>query len=213
VLFQSSQLNESKDKPRSIGLSLNQLSTEINVDRFMLLEYLGPIVDGCRSALSISVDKARQLHKMSEEEFEEFMLASGNSFTNISFCFRTTDTDDEYSIVFDEGRVDVYDECIEPDVVIMSDFDTLIDLLDSDPRISPPDLLGGSLRVLGADAVEIVEALGFLCYPSLLRMARSGVDPYSLLSEEADALIIAAASDMVTRMVQRWIDLSLKEED
>lgn len=179
----------------------------------MLLEYLGPIVDGCRSALSISVDKARQLHKMSEEEFEEFMLASGNSFTNISLCFRATDTDDEYSIVFDEGRVNVYDECIEPDVVIISDFDTLVDLLDSDPRISPPDLLGGSLRILGADAVEIVEALGFLCYPSLLRMARSGVDPSSLLSEDADVLIIAAASDMVTRMVQRWIDISLKEED
>ncbi|MFW9966605.1 MAG: hypothetical protein ACFFEA_05570 [Candidatus Thorarchaeota archaeon] len=206
-------MNENKDKPRSIGLSLNQLSTEINVDRFMLLEYLGPIVDGCRSALSISVDKARQLHKMSEEEFEEFMLASGNSFTNISLCFRATDTDDEYSIVFDEGRVNVYDECIEPDVVIISDFDTLVDLLDSDPRISPPDLLGGSLRILGADAVEIVEALGFLCYPSLLRMARSGVDPSSLLSEDADVLIIAAASDMVTRMVQRWIDISLKEED
>jgi hypothetical protein len=177
------------------------------------MEYLGPIVDGCRSALSVSVDKARQLHKMSEDEFEEFMLASGNSFANISFCFKISDTDDEYSIVFDGGLVKVYDECIEPDVVIVSDFETLIDLLDSDPRISPPDLLGGNLSVVGADVVDIVEALGFLCYPSLLRMARSGVDPSSLLSEDADALIIAAASDMVTRMVQRWIDVSMKEED
>ncbi|MHA2020876.1 MAG: hypothetical protein ACW96N_04125 [Candidatus Thorarchaeota archaeon] len=206
-------MTENEEKPRSIGRSLNRLSSDINVDRFMLMEYLGPIVDGCRSALSVSVETARQLHSMSENEFEEFMHASGNSFANISLCFKTSDTDVEYSIVFDGGLVKVYDECIEPDVVIVSDFETLVDLLDSDPRISPPDLLGGNLSVVGADAVEIVEALGFLCYPSLLRMARSGVDPSSLLSEDADALILAAASDMVTRMVQRWIDVSMKEED
>jgi hypothetical protein len=178
----------------------------------MLLEYLGPIVDGCRSALGVSVEKARQLHKMSEDEFEEFIQLSGNSFTNISFCFKTSDTDDEYSIVFDGGLVKVYDECVDPDVVITSDFETLVDLLDSDPRISPPDLLQDRLKVAGAHAMEIVEALGFLCYPSLLRMARSGVDPSSLLSEDADALIIAAASDMVTKMVQQWIDVSLNRE-
>ncbi|MHA2005310.1 MAG: hypothetical protein ACW960_14645 [Candidatus Thorarchaeota archaeon] len=206
-------MTENEEKPRSVGRSLRRLSSDINLDRFMLMEYLGPIVDGCRSALRVSVDKAKQLHNMSEDEFETFMQASGNSFANISFCFKTSDSKDEYSIVFDGGLVKVYDECIEPDVVVVSDFETLVDLLDSDPRISPPELLGGKLKVVGADAVEIVEALGFLCYPSLLRMARSGVDPSSLLSEDADALIMAAASDMVTRMVQQWINISIKEED
>ncbi|MFX0055930.1 MAG: hypothetical protein ACFFAX_13100 [Promethearchaeota archaeon] len=206
-------MTEKEERPRSIGRSLNQISSDINADRFMLMEYLGPIVDGCRSALGVSVEKARQLHNMSEDEFEDFMNSSANSFANISFCFKTSDTDDEYSIVFDGGLTKVYDECIEPDVLITSDFETLVDLLDSDARISPPDLLRGRLQVTGADAMEIVEALGFLCYPSLLRMARSGVDPSSLLSEDADALIIAAASDMVTRMVREWIDISLEYEE
>jgi hypothetical protein len=205
-------LTENDEKPRSIGRSLNQLSSDINVDRFMLMEYLGPVVDGCRSALSVSVEKAKQLHNMSEDEFEEFMHSSGSSFVHISFCFKTSDTDDEYSIVFDGGMTKVYDECIEPDVIISSDFETLVDLLDSDPKISPPDLLRGRLQVAGAEAMEIVEALGFLCYPSLLRMARSGVDPSSLLSEDADALIIATASDMVTRMVREWISISFEKE-
>ncbi|MFX1439868.1 MAG: hypothetical protein ACFFFD_06425, partial [Promethearchaeota archaeon] len=120
---------------------------------------------------------------------------------------------DEYSIVFDGGLTKVYDECIEPDVVISSDFETLMDLLDSDARISPHELLRGRLQVAGADAMEIVEALGFLCYPSLLRMARVGVDPSSLLSEDADAVIIAAASEMVTRMVREWIDISFHGEE
>ncbi|MFX1440939.1 MAG: hypothetical protein ACFFFD_11885, partial [Promethearchaeota archaeon] len=111
-------MTENDEKPRSIGRSLNQLSSDINVDRFMLMEYLGPIVDGCRSALSVSVEKARQLHDMSEDEFEELMHSKEGSFSNISFCFKTSDTDDEYSIVFDGGLTKVYDECIEPDVVI-----------------------------------------------------------------------------------------------
>jgi putative sterol carrier protein len=178
----------------------------------MLMEYLGPIVDGCRAALSVSVEKARNFHKLSEDEFEEFMHSSGNSFTDFSLCFKTSESDDEYSIVFDGGRVKVYDECIEPDVVIASGVETLVDLLDSDARISPPDLVGNKLQVVGADATEVVEALGFLCYPSLLRMARSGIDPSSLLAEDADSIIIAAASDMVTKMVQKWIDISLESE-
>ncbi|MFW9889528.1 MAG: hypothetical protein ACFFER_15175 [Candidatus Thorarchaeota archaeon] len=206
-------MTENNERPRSIRRSLIQLSSDINVDRFMLMEYLGPIVDGCRSALSVSVEKARQLHNMPEDEFEELIHSKDGSFSNISFCFKTTDTDDEYSIVFDCGLTKVYDECIESDVVISSDFETLVDLLDSDPRISPAELIRGRLQIAGADAMEIVEALGFLCYPSLLRMARSGVDPSSLLSEDSDAVVIAAASDMVTRMVREWIDISFQRKE
>ncbi|MFW9846870.1 MAG: hypothetical protein ACFFD6_08990 [Candidatus Thorarchaeota archaeon] len=201
------------ERHRSVGRSLATLATEINVDQYMLMEYLGPIVDGCRTALSVSVEKAKSLHKMSESEFLEFMQSGGQSFVDLSICFKTRDSDDLHSVVFTGGRVKLYDECVEPDVVITSDFRTLVDLLDSDPSISPPDLIGDSLEVTGSDSKEIVEALGFLCYPSLLRMARSGVDPSSLLAEDADALIIAAASDMVTRMVQRWIDVSLQAEN
>ena len=66
-------MTENEEKPRSVGRSLRRLSSDINVDRFMLMEYLGPIVDGCRSALRVSVDKAKQLHNMSEDEFETFL--------------------------------------------------------------------------------------------------------------------------------------------
>ncbi|MEE8182507.1 MAG: hypothetical protein V3T87_04265, partial [Candidatus Thorarchaeota archaeon] len=57
---------------------------------------------------------------------------------------------------------------------------------------------------------DVVEALGFLCFPSLLKMARSGIDPSSLLSEDADSIIIAAASNLVTQMVRKWVDAQLE---
>ena len=37
----------------------------------MLMEYLGPVVDGCRAALNVSIEKAEDLRKMSEDDFED----------------------------------------------------------------------------------------------------------------------------------------------
>ena len=59
------------DKPKTLEMSLRHISQNINNDRFMLMEYLGPVVDGCKAALNVSVEKARDLHKMSEEDFEQ----------------------------------------------------------------------------------------------------------------------------------------------
>lgn len=175
----------------------------------MLMEYLGPVVDGCRAALNVGIEKAQVLHKMTEKDFEDLMNSVTDSFRNLTICLRTSDTDDEYSIVFDRGQTTVYDECVEPDVVVIADNDTLIAICDSDPKVSPHEVLGPKLKIFGSNNPDIVEGLGFLCYPSLLRVAKSGVDPSSLLSEDADSVIMAAASDLVVKMIRKWIDVSL----
>jgi hypothetical protein len=35
------------------------------------------------------------------------------------------------------------------------------------------------------------------------------VDPASLLSEDADSVIMATASDLVVKMIRKWIDVSM----
>ena len=197
------------ERPRSLERSLQHLSQNINTDRFMLMEYLGPVVDGCRAALNVSIEKAKVLHKMTEDDFEECISSVPDSFKDLTICFKTSDTAEELSIVFDRGKTSIYDECIEPDVVIIADTETLIAIFDSDPQISPSEVLGSRLKISGSDNLNIVEGLGFLCYPSILRVAASGVDPSSLLSEDADAVIMATASDLVVKMIRKWIDISV----
>jgi len=175
----------------------------------MLMEYLGPVVDECRAALNVSIEKAQVLHKMTDEDFEDLISSVTDSFKDLTICLRTSDTGEEYSIVFDRGRTTVFDECVEPDVIFVADNDTLIAICDSDPKVSPHEVLGIKLKVSGSDNLDIVEGLGFLCYPSLLRVAKSGVDPSSLLSEDADSVIMATASDLIVKMIRKWIDVSL----
>jgi hypothetical protein len=200
------------DRPKSLERSLRHISQNINSDRFMLMEYLGPVVDGCRAALNVSLEKAQILHKMEEDDFDEHISSVIDSFGDLTICFNSSDTGDEYSIVFDKGKTTVYDECVEPDVVIIADNDILIAICDSDPKVSPNEILGSTLKVSGSDNLDIIEGLGFLCYPSLLRVAQSGVDPSSLLSEDADSVIMATASDLVVKMIRKWIDISLSTE-
>jgi hypothetical protein len=38
---------------------------------------------------------------------------------------------------------------------------------------------------------------------------RSGIDPTSLLAEDADSVIMIAASNLVTKMLRKWIDYQL----
>jgi hypothetical protein len=201
------------DKPKTLEMSLRHISQNINNDRFMLMEYLGPVVDGCRAALNVSVEKARDLHKMSEEDFEQQISSVPDSYRDLTICLKVSDSSEEFSIVFDRGKTTVYDECIEPDVVIVGDYDTLFAICDSDPKLSPPEVLGSSLKISASDNLNLVEGLGFLCYPSLLRVAQSGVDPSSLLSEDADSVIMVAASDLVVKMIRKWIDITLKVDD
>ncbi len=179
----------------------------------MLMEYLGPVVDGCRAAFNVSIDKAQELSKMSEDYFDQQISSVMDSFRNLTICMKVTDIDEEYSIVFNKGKTSVYNECVEPDVVIVSDHGTLLALFNSDPKVSPPEVLGTKLKVSGSDSRDIVEGLGFLCYPSLLRVARSGIDPSSILSEDADSVIMVAASDLVVKMIRKWIDTQLIVHD
>jgi hypothetical protein len=189
---------------------LDNIAQNMQQDKFMLMEYLGPVVDGCRAALNVSLEEAENLHQISDERFEEYMQATLESFKDLTVCFRATDTNDYVSLVFSSGKPKVFDECIEPDVEISAKFDILLELLDADSKISPAERLGIDFQIDGKDSLDIVQGLGFLCYPSLLRVAQSGIDPSSLLSEDADAVIMATASDLVIKMIRKWIDIQLK---
>ena len=204
----------SKDgEPKRLEKSLQHISQNINSDRFMLMEYLGPVVDGCRAALNVSLENAQDLNKMSETDFDQHITSVQDSFGDLTICLKPSDSDEEFSIVFDRGKTTVFDECIEPDVIITADNDTLIAICDSDPKLSPHDALGTVLKVSGSDNLDIIQGLGFLCYPSLLRVAQSGVDPSSLLSEDADSVIMASATDLVVKLIRKWIDISLSAVD
>ena len=189
---------------------LQKLSIEINEDRYMLMEYLGPIVDGCQAAFNVSIEEAHNLEKITEQDFLNHMDASGDSFQEITICFEANDCKEQCAIVFYDGTAKTSEVCENPNVIVRSRLDLLLDLLDPDSKLSPVALLGVSLEVTGNDVSEVVEGLGLLCYPSLLRMAISGVDPSSLLSQEADTIILAAASDLVTKLIQKWIGLQLE---
>lgn len=179
----------------------------------MLMEYLGPVVDGCRAALNVSLEKAQVLDKMSEDDFEQHISSVQDSFGDLTICLKPSDANESFSIVFDRGKTTVYDECFEPDVVIAADNSLLIALCDSDPKLSPHEALGNGLKVSGSDNLDIIQGLGFLCYPSLLRVAQSGVDPSSILSEDADTVIMASATDLVVKLIRKWIDISLSTAD
>ncbi|MFW9909870.1 MAG: hypothetical protein ACFFEF_14985 [Candidatus Thorarchaeota archaeon] len=195
-----------REKRIDLFENLKTIAREINRDRFMLMEFLGPVVDGCRAALNVSIDKAEALSKLTEDDIDSYMDRTEQSFHELTICFHTKDMDDVYSLVFDSGEAYAYDECVEADVVIEAEEPILCSLFDADSDISPVDGLGVQYQISGNDSGNIIEALGVLCYAPLLRVARSGVDPSSLLSENADSIILAAASDLVTKLIKRWID-------
>ena len=206
-------LTEDKDeKYITLEKRLRQIAKSIRQDKFMLMEYLGPVVDGCRAALNVSLDRAQTLDQISENEFEDYMSSTDDSYQEIGLCFQATDVDEGVAIVFTKGLPEVIDECIEPNVTIRGKLDTLLTILDSDSKVSPPELLGTEIEIEGLDSLDVVQGLGLLCYPSLLRVARSGIDPSSILSEDADTVIMASASDLVVKMIRKWIDNQLEED-
>ncbi len=188
---------------------LKSLAREMNHDKYMLMEFLGPIVDGCRAALSVSVEKAQVMHQLSEEEFEAYMESTEQSFQDITICFKAEDIDESHSLVFDSGEAYAFEDCAEPDVVLAGPEKVFMSLLDADSDVSPIDELGDGFRIVGNESSNVIEGLGILCFTPLLRVARSGVDPSSLLSEDADSVILAAASDLVSKIVKRWIDVQM----
>jgi len=200
-----------KENRTNLEWYLKQVSSAVNQDKFMLMEYLGPVVDGCRAALKVGIERARDIHEMPESEFEKYMNATEHSLRDLTICFKATDVDELLSIVFENGATSIHDECIEPDVVVSGTINHLTDIMNIDSRISPTDVIGVSVQVSGAESSDVVEALGFLCFPSLLKMAQAGVDPSSLLSEDADSIIIAAASNLVAQMVRKWVDAQLEQ--
>ncbi|MDF1539946.1 MAG: hypothetical protein P1Q69_13700 [Candidatus Thorarchaeota archaeon] len=197
----------SENEIRTLFRRLEVFAFDLNRDRYMLLEYLGPLIDGCRAALNVSLEKAQALHTLTENDIDTFLETTSPSFLSLTICFQITDTDEACSIVFDAGHISSFDECIEPDVVVAGPEKLLMALFDADANVSPIDELGVSYQIAGNEPSDILEALGMLCYTPLLRVARSGIDPASLLSENADSIILATASDLVNKMVQRWVDV------
>lgn len=198
------------EQSKNLQESLKSLSIETNEDSFMLMEYLGPVVDGCKAAMNVSVEDATALDNMSDSKFEHYMHLAEDSFRDLDICFESVDTSRQYTFIFAGGESDVHEGCTKADVTIRCLEDTLVELLDPDSKLLPTEVLGDELKVTGEDPSQIIEALGLLCLPTLLRTARSGVDPTSLLAEDADSVIMAAASDLVTKMVKKWIDTRMK---
>ncbi|TFF91361.1 hypothetical protein EU545_04340 [Candidatus Thorarchaeota archaeon] len=199
---------------RESGLSerLQTIVDEMNDDRFMLMEYLGPVVDGCRAAFQMDVESARKLDKISEHEFHDFLDTAGGSFQDVAFCVTTPDGNPQFAVRFEEGEACLNQGCGREAVVISAPEDVLVEIFDIDSRFSPLEVLGEELALQGSDACEVAEALGFLSFPTLLRMARSGIDPSSLMAENADSVIMATASDLVTKLLRRWIDLQMESK-
>lgn len=202
-------MNES-EKPTSLKLSLKSLSAEANEDSYMLMEYLGPVVDGCKAAMNVSIEDATALDSMSDSKFEHYMHLAEDSFRDLDICFETVDTSQQYTFAFTGGESVVYEGCTDSHVRIRCPEEPLVELLDPDSKLLPVEILGDELIVTGETPSQVIEALGLLCLPALLRMARSGVDPTSLLSEDADSVIMAAASDLATKMVKKWIDTRIQ---
>ena len=189
---------------------LQKLSFEINEDRYMLMEYLGPIIDGCRAAFNVSLEDAQNPDAISDIDFLKHMETAGDSFEDFIICFEAKDSEERYSIEFNDSTARVLQTCDNANVIVSAKSDDLLSLLDPDSKLSPLDILGITLEVTGTDVSEVTQGLGLLCYPSLLRMAMSGVDPSSLLSEDADTIILAAASDLVTKLIQKWIEIQME---
>ncbi len=209
--IQISRMSTLTDEKKTLETYLRELAHEIYEDKYMLMEYLGPIVNGCRAAFEVSVDRARDPGGLSEDEFQKYIDVAGESFEDVTICFQVIGTKDTLSLVFDSKGVRFVEECVDPNVVIQGDLDVLKEVLNVDSKTSPVDLLGNNIDIRAVNPQDAVIGLGLLCFPSLLRMARTGVDPSSLLAEDADAIIIAAASDLVTKMVRKWIDLQLSQ--
>ncbi|MEM4735226.1 MAG: hypothetical protein QXS20_05850 [Candidatus Thorarchaeota archaeon] len=182
----------------------------MNDDRFMIMDYLVPLLNGCRVALRMGVADVEHSRNMTEDEFNRHLESVEPSLRNISVCFVANDTDERASIVFDDGVAEVSEDCFESDVVVSADLDTLIEIFSSDPRVTVLDILEEDVDISGSNHEDVIEVLGLMCYPALCKMARDGVDPTSVLSEDAYAVVMAAASDLVTKAVRLWIDRQLR---
>ncbi|MGY5854146.1 MAG: hypothetical protein RTU92_11305 [Candidatus Thorarchaeota archaeon] len=197
------------DDPSRLHIGLTHICHDLNEDNYMLMEFLTPVVDGCRAALNVGLNHARESESLSDAVVEEYIDTTTESFLDAAICFRSTDTDEMILVTFKDGLVIMREDCVEPTAVISASETTLLRVLDADPKISLTGLMENDLEIGGTTSQDAIEALGLLCYPQLLRMAKSGIDPSNLDSEDADSIITATASELVTSLVQKWLDIQL----
>ncbi len=194
----------------SLEESIARVVDAIRENRYLLMEFLSPIIDGCRAAMGVSIETARRLGEMTEEEFRRHMNAVGGSYEATRICIRTWDTDESYMVAFEDGVPSVESTCGAADVTVHAEAPVLRSVFASDPDVHVPALLRSAIDIDCAEPEAAVEAIGLLVYPVLLRMAESGIDPSSLLCEDADSLITSAASDLVTKALRAWIDAKMQ---
>ncbi|MGY5875127.1 MAG: hypothetical protein RTU30_05235 [Candidatus Thorarchaeota archaeon] len=201
-------MNDSDD-PSSLHIGLTRICHALNEDNYMLMEFLTPVVDGCRAAFNVGLNHARESESLSDAVVEEYLGATTESFLDTAICFKSTDTNEMILVTFKDGITKMHEDCVEPTAVISASERTLLRVLDADPKISLTELMNDDLVIGGTTSQDALEALGLLCYPQLLRMAKSGIDPTNLESEDADSIITATASELVTTLVQKWLDIQL----
>ncbi len=202
----------SSDDESAFAKALNRLIYDINQDQYMLMEFLIPVVDGCRAALNVKIGEAKSLDNVTEEQFQQYMDTTVESYKELVLGITELESDEKYYLVFDEGQVSIEEEVDEPNVVILAPADAMISILDADPKISIAELLKDQLQILAHDPQDAIEAIGFLCFPELQRVARSGADPTNLESEDADTIITQTATELVTGVLKHWIDIQLSNQ-
>ncbi len=201
-------LNDADDESEFLK-ALKRTIFEINQDQYMIMEYLGPVVDGCRAALNVNIKDATSLDEITDTQFEKFMEETSESFSDITIRMNDIDTNEVLTLSFVDGQVEFDDETEEPNVYILASTNVMLTILDADPRASLVDLLSGSLEIIAHDSQDAIEAIGFLCFPALQRAASLGIDPSNLESEDADSIITSTATELVTSALKQWIDVQI----
>jgi hypothetical protein len=200
------------DEANELLKSIQRVVFDFNEDRYMLLEYLIPILDGCKAALNVNVTQALNLEKFSEEQFETHLESTDSAFKELAICMRVSNSEEEYNLDFNEGIATITEEMEEPNVFIIGSYESLILVLDADPKTSLKNLLGDEIKILSHESQDAIDAIGFLCFSELYRVASSGVDPTNLESEDADSVIAATATELITSTLKRWIEIQVSDQ-
>ena len=184
------------DEANELLKSIQRVVFDFNEDRYMLLEYLIPILDGCKAALNVDVTQALKIGKFSEEQFVRHLESTDSAFKELAICIRVSNSE----------------EMEEPNVYIIGSYDSLTLVLDADPKTSLKNLLGDEIKIISHESQDAIDAIGFLCFSELYRVASSGVDPTNLESEYADSVIAATATELITSTLKKWIEIQVSDQ-
>ena len=64
----------------------------------MIMEYLAPVVEGCQAAFRVSLEQAKDIRKLTEDDFEKLVESGDHAFRDLTICFKVVDTDEMYMV-------------------------------------------------------------------------------------------------------------------